>query len=219
MSRTRDLLYLLILLALHARFAQIVNSEVIYAVNCGGGEHVDSNGVYYSDDPLMGETGIASDYGKHLFAIGRAPPGDRVLYETERYHTSTFGYDLPVETDGDYVLHLKFCEVYFNEAQKKVFDVVLNSEHTVLTDLDIYANVGKGNAHDDYIQFSVSDGKLFWNGEESEVFDGKARLDFMKGNFDNPKCNAFILYKGEDLENIPKLKALTEFEDEVEEEG
>lgn len=208
-----------ILLALLTRFAQIANSEVIYAVNCGGTEFVDSNSVYYSDDPLMGDIGIASDYGKHLFVIGRIPPGDRGLYETERYHTSTFGYDLPVETDGDYILHLKFCEVYFNEIRKKVFDVVLNSEHTVLTDLDIFANVGKGYAHDEYIQFSISDGKLFWNGEESEVFDGKARLDFVKGNFDNPKCNAFILYKGEDLEDVPKLKALTDFDDEMEDEG
>lgn len=207
----------MLLLAL-ARFAQIESSSVIYAVNCGGGEHVDSNGVLYSEDPLT-DVGIASDYGKHLFVIGRVDPADRSLYETERYHSQTFGYDLPVESDGDYILHLKFCEVYFNEPKKKVFDVILNSEHTVLTDLDIFANVGKGSAHDEYIQFSVSDGKLFWNGEESEVFDGKARLDFMKGNYDNPKCNAFILYKGEDIENIPKLKPISEFEDELEDEG
>lgn len=144
----------------------------------------------------------------------------QVLYDTERYHTSNFGYDLPVETDGDYILQLKFCEVYFNEERKKVFDVVLNSEHTILTDLDIFATVGKGNAHDEYIKFSISDGKLFWKDEESEVFDGKIRLDFMKqNNFDNPKCNAFILYKGEDLENIPKLKDLSEIDEELEEEG
>uniref|UniRef100_T1GXZ9 Malectin domain-containing protein n=1 Tax=Megaselia scalaris TaxID=36166 RepID=T1GXZ9_MEGSC len=147
-------------------------------------------------------------------------PFFQVLYDTERYHTSNFGYDLPVETDGDYILQLKFCEVYFNEERKKVFDVVLNSEHTILTDLDIFATVGKGNAHDEYIKFSISDGKLFWKDEESEVFDGKIRLDFMKqNNFDNPKCNAFILYKGEDLENIPKLKDLSEIDEELEEEG
>lgn len=218
MSRTKGL-NLLICLAFLARFAQEARSEVVHAINCGGPEHVDSNKVYYTDDPLNGEIGTSSDYGKHLFTIGRIPAADRVLYETERYHTSTFGYDLPVETDANYILQLKFCEVYFNQPRKKVFDVVLNSEHTVLTDLDIFANVGKGNAHDEYIQFSVSDGKLFWNGEESEIFDAKVRLDFMKGNFDNPKCNAFILYKGEELENIPKLKALSDIEEEVEEEG
>lgn len=218
MSRTKDL-SLLICLVFLARFAQEASSEVVHAVNCGGPEHVDVNKVYYTDDPLNGDVGIASDYGKHLFTIGRIPAADRVLYETERYHTHTFGYDLPVESDANYILQLKFCEVYFNQPRKKVFDVVLNSEHTVLTDLDIFANVGKGNAHDEYIQFSVSDGKLFWNGEESEIFDAKIRLDFMKGNFDNPKCNAFILYKGEELENIPKLKALSDIEEEVEEEG
>lgn len=56
-----------------------IEAEVVYAVNCGGGEHVDSNGIYYSDDPLVDE-GIASDYGKLLFVIGRVPPADRVSF-------------------------------------------------------------------------------------------------------------------------------------------
>lgn len=36
------------------------------------------------------------------------------------YHTSTFGYDIPVSQDGPYVLVLKFCEVYFDAPGQKV---------------------------------------------------------------------------------------------------
>lgn len=119
---------------------------------------MDSLGVKYERDPLHGRIGTASDYGKRLL-IGRIPTNDHILYQTERYHTNTFGYDIPVHADGEYVLVLKFSEVYFNAPDEKVFDVVLNSEHTVVADLDIFEKVGKGIAHDEYIPFKIANGK------------------------------------------------------------
>ena len=94
--------------------------NLIYAVNCGGEEHEDSNGLRYERDPL--KVGTASDFGKNLLMIGRVPQNDEILYQTERYHTNTFGYDLPLSGDGDYALVLKFCEVYFNAPNLKVSD-------------------------------------------------------------------------------------------------
>lgn len=94
------------------------NLQVIYAVNAGGYDHIDKHSIHYETDPL--NVGTASDYGNHLLIIGRVPEQDEILYRTERYHTSTFGYDLPLEGDGDYALTLKFCEVYFNEPNMKV---------------------------------------------------------------------------------------------------
>ncbi len=80
-------------------------SSVVYAVNCGGDDHVDSLGVRYERDPLR--VGTASDYGRQL-VIARVPRQDQALYQTERYHTATFGYDIPVQEagggDGWYVL-------------------------------------------------------------------------------------------------------------------
>lgn len=101
--------------------------KVIYAVNAGGDEFVDSNGIKYEKDRLS--VGTSSEYGKSLLMIGRVKQKDEILYQTERYHTSTFGYEIPIEGDGDYLLILKFCEVYFNSPNMKVFDVVLNGEH------------------------------------------------------------------------------------------
>lgn len=61
--------------------------------------------------------------------------------QTERYHHSNFGYDISIAEDGDYVLVLKFCEVYFNSPSQKVFDVTLNGVHTVVSYLDIFEKV------------------------------------------------------------------------------
>ncbi|CAO1355056.1 unnamed protein product [Diamesa hyperborea] len=179
--------------------------KVIFAVNSGGEEHTDSNGITYEKDTL--KTGTTSDFGKNLLIIGRVDQADELLYQTERYHTGTFGYELPLAGDGDYVLTLKFCEVYFNAPNLKVFDIVLNGDHTIVSDLDIYGVVGKGVAHDENVYFSVSRNRLYYKEEESEIRGGKVRIEFIKGYRDNPKINAIVLIKG-DVNNIPKLPAL-----------
>lgn len=99
--------------------------------------------------------GTSSDYGRQYLHIGRVPEADAILYQTERYHTSNFGYDIPVSDDGDYVLVLKFCEVYFNGPSMKVFDVTLNAVHTVVSYLDIFEKVGKSVAHDEYVSVFI----------------------------------------------------------------
>ena len=96
---------------------QGIAQRVIYAVNCGGESHTDVFGVRYSRD--SNRVGTASDYGKQLL-IARVPQQDQILYQTERYHTSTFGYDIPVAEDGHYLLILKFSEVYFSAPNMKV---------------------------------------------------------------------------------------------------
>lgn len=181
--------------------------KVLYAVNAGGEAHKDSDGILYMSDPQ--KLGVASDFGKNLMLIGRVQhQPDEYLYQTERYHTATFGYDLPGrEGDGEYVLILKFCEVYFNQPNQKVFDVVLNGEHTVVSDLDIFAQVGKGVAHDEYIYFTISRGRLFYKEEESEIRGDKIRVEFIKGYRDNPKVNALLLLKGAG-KNHPRLPPL-----------
>lgn len=196
------LCYLLSLLLLLAAEIEC-GGQLIYAVNCGGEAHLDAYGIRYERDPLHGRIGIASDYGKRLL-IGRVPPNDYILYQTERYHTNTFGYDIPVNSDGDYVLVLKFCEVYFNAPDQKVFDVVLNGDHTIVADLDIFEKVGRGVAHDEYVPFRISKGRLFVNGEESDIKGGRIRVEFIKGYKDNPKINAMYVIKG-NMEDVPKL--------------
>jgi len=93
-------------------------AEVIWAVNCGGDAHVDEYGIAYMRDPLQ-RVGVASDFGRSLL-IQRVPPPDQILYQTERYNTQSFTYDVPISREGDYVLVLKFCEVWFTQPNQKV---------------------------------------------------------------------------------------------------
>jgi len=92
--------------------------EVIWAVNCGGDSHVDEYGIAYMRDPLQ-RIGVASDFGRSLL-IQRVPPPDQILYQTERYHTQSFTYEVPISREGDYVIVLKFCEVWFTQPNQKV---------------------------------------------------------------------------------------------------
>ena len=91
--------------------------EVIWAVNSGGDAHTDANGIRYQKD--TSDSGIASDFGTSL-RIQRIMPQDQPLYQTERYDTDTFGYDIPIKGDGNYVLVLKFSEVWFTASNQKV---------------------------------------------------------------------------------------------------
>ena len=93
--------------------------EIVFAVNAGGEAHIDIYGIKYQRDTLHNKVGTASDFGKQLI-IGRVPQADQILYQTERYHYATFGYEMPIKGDGDYVLVLKFSEVYFNAPNQKV---------------------------------------------------------------------------------------------------
>ena len=91
--------------------------DVIYAVNCGGQKHTDRYGVRYATDSH--KVGISSDFGKSL-SISRVHPEDMILYQTERYHTTSFSYDIPIEVEGEFILITKFAEVYFTHPNGKV---------------------------------------------------------------------------------------------------
>ena len=71
-----------------------------------------------------------------LPCTGRVPEDDQILYQTERYHTSTFGYDIPVSEDGWYLLVLKFSEVYFNAPNMKVI-MILNTNTKTYQNINI----------------------------------------------------------------------------------
>ena len=114
----------LTLLLMAALCVSALGLEAIFAVNCGGGRHRDSFGVEYQKDTLG--IGTPSDHGKSLI-IRRVPETDAILYQTERYHYQDFSYDVPIPGDGEYVLVLKFSEVYFQSIGGKVGLFILGS--------------------------------------------------------------------------------------------
>ena len=150
--------------------------EIIYALNAGGESFTDSNGIRYRRDYLT--VGTASDYGKSL-DIKRVEQPDKQLYQTERYSSETFGYTIPMSSnDEDYVLWLKFSEVWFNAPGLKVFDVALNNV-VVIEGMDIFDKAGRGVAHDEVIPFHVRKNKIVINGK-SEPFNNEIVVEFIK---------------------------------------
>lgn len=167
--------------------------KVKYAVNCGGEEVTTYDDVTYLSDRGY-STGIVSDFGKSSqIKLTKT----QELYQTERYAESDFSYTLPLEEQGNYVLILKFSEVWFSGEQEKLFNVKIG-DITVVNLLDIFAQVGKFAAYDEFIQFKFENGKVLINNLEAKgaYKNGKLKVDFMKTDFDNPKINAIVLFKG-----------------------
>lgn len=208
----------LIYLFLHSLLVDISSGlgEVIWAVNCGGDAHTDIQGIVYQKDLLR--VGVASDYGRSLQMIQRVLPQDQIIYQTERYHTTNFAYEVPISRDGEYVLVLKFCEVWFTEPNQKVFDVMLNGQVNIVDGLDIFAKVGRGVAYDEMIPFNVKNGIVRVR-DETVPLNGKLVIEFVKLEKDNPKVNAIYVMRGtvDDITLLPTLPGM-EQKDRLEDE-
>jgi hypothetical protein len=93
------------------------------------------------------------------------------LYLTQRSGSGTgkkrgFGYALPVEETGTYLVRLYFAEPYWGapggpdaEGGQRVFSVSAEGE-TIVQDLDIYAEVGSMTALIKQVEVEVEDGEL-----------------------------------------------------------
>ena len=53
----------------------------------------------------------------------------------------------------------------------------------ILSELDIFNEVGRGVAHDVIVEFTHLDGKIHVEGQSSSLDDGRLRLDFIKVTF------------------------------------
>ena len=182
-------------------------SKVVVAVNCGGDEFIDSNGIKYEADNYF-SGGTSSDHGMS-YTIKNTE--NEILYQTERWSSETLTYSLPLKSNihGNYVLILKFSEVYFNLKGGKIFNVALGKEN-VIKNLDIYAKVGKAEAYDEYIEFEIRGKQVYYKNRNcNKALDGdKLLVNFLKGSADNPKVNAILLIKGElkDTDYLEKKK-------------
>ena len=182
-------------------------SKVVAAINCGGDEYTDSNGITYDNDKyFLG--GTSSDHGINYIIKNTE---DQVLYQTERWSSETLTYSIPLKSNinGKYVLNLKFSEVYFTNKGDKIFNVALGRE-TIIKNLDIYSKVGKAYALDEYIEFEIRNKQVYYKNKNcaKALMGDKLQINFVKGSADNPKVNAILLVKGslKDTDYIEKMK-------------
>ncbi|CAK85615.1 unnamed protein product (macronuclear) [Paramecium tetraurelia] len=92
---------------------------------------------------------------------------DQSLYLTQRQGQS-FAYTIPIGNDipenQTYVLVLKFAELFYEESNSRIFNVMLG-KMMILQNIDIFQLVGTFTAHTEYIEFIIDEGTVYYQGE------------------------------------------------------
>ncbi|CAG9310521.1 MLEC_2 [Blepharisma stoltei] len=169
-------------------------STVVLALNCGASTPYTSTfGFVYAADNYY-TTG--SSYACSC-SIGRTQ--NQTPYKVERYSTTTpsWGYRIPISTDGTYVIILQFAEIYFTTTNSRVFTIKIGN-YVVKSSLDLVAQAGPKNACDLFVQFTLTSGVVYINGSSvtGAYSSGKLVLDFYRIT-ENPKISGIILVKGD----------------------
>jgi hypothetical protein len=129
---------------------KVVPREVIFAVNAGGPEYITATEeIYEADADFTGG-------GTYTTTAAIAGTEDDRLYQSERY--GNFSYTMPV-ANGEYEVTLKFAEIYFTSVGQRVFNVLIEGK-TVISKLDLVAQVGSKVAYDVVVPVTVADGVL-----------------------------------------------------------
>ncbi|WP_440991677.1 malectin domain-containing carbohydrate-binding protein [Haloarchaeobius baliensis] len=134
--------------------------QPVYAVNTGGNAYTAADGTEYVADAYFDQSAGTASTSEPI-----ANTVDDTLYQTERYG-DPLSYSFPV-TNGTYNVTLHLAEIYHGVsdgnpgggAGDRVFDVIIEGQ-TVLSDYDIYADVGPLNATQETFTVTVSDGTL-----------------------------------------------------------
>lgn len=181
------MLKLLILSSLYTSLA-----DVIYAVNCGGEEYVDSKGTIWARDKDY-EGGISVGLSESRYIRFTQDP---YIYMTERQHHDDFIYSLPRLSPGKYVIILKFSE-YFTIKNRRMFNIAIGSQ-IILTSMDVYEGIREPAAIDEFISISINEKGLYWNGLHlPDAFrSDKIILKFIKIGSDYPRVSGIVVVNG-----------------------
>ena len=136
-------------------------------VHSGGAAYTDSLAQVWSADKNF--TGGSSSSTTHAIAS----TSDPTLYQSERYGNFTYQFTVP---NGSYNITLKFAEIYWTSAGKRIFNVAINGT-PVLSNFDIFAAAGSS--------FTAID-KTF----QTVVSTGAITIQFSSGSADLPKVSA-----------------------------
>ncbi len=116
----------------------------------GGSSFTDSTGIAYQADSRF----VGGSTASTTAAISGTV--DDYLYQHERF--GNFYYDIPV-ANGTYSIVLKFAEIYWTAAGRRVFNVLVNGT-TAISNLDIFAKVGINTAYDVVLPVTVTNGMI-----------------------------------------------------------
>jgi Malectin domain len=126
--------------------------------------------------------------------LGGLDISKQAVYRAVRSDRIQFGYDLPITADGDYALLLHFSDD--EGTDRRVFNVVLNGEHTILANFGVARTCGYRNICNELVYFSVCNGQLRANNQVSKVQSGEIRIEFVRVVF-HPLVAGIAVIKGE----------------------
>ncbi|WP_418285061.1 malectin domain-containing carbohydrate-binding protein [Halorubrum sp. DTA46] len=155
--------------------SQSTDDELVYAVNAGGSDYTAADGTNYANDTDFGGSFSGSEGTTVDTSLTIENTQDDPLYQSERYGDS-LSYSMPVE-DGTYEVTLQFAEIWHGVdggnagggEGDRVFNASVEGQQ-VLTDYDIYADVGALNATEETFTVEVTDGELNIELDASEDF-------------------------------------------------
>ncbi|MCS6925425.1 MAG: malectin domain-containing carbohydrate-binding protein [Candidatus Binatia bacterium] len=125
-------------------------STTVWAVNAGGPRYTAPDGTVYQADTAF------SGGSTYTTTAAIAATEEDPLYQSERY--GNFSYAVPLAS-GSYTVEFKFAEIYHAAANKRIFDVRAEGKE-VISNLDLFARVGKNTAYNVAVPVSVTDGTL-----------------------------------------------------------
>ena len=120
-----------------AEVSAVPQAVPVYQINAGGG----ASGSFVADTDASGGSTYKTTAAINTQAV--TSPAPQAVYQTERY--GNFTYTLPNLTPGAaYTLRLHFAEIYWTAANKRLFNVAVNSAK-VLSNFDIFQAAGGAN--------------------------------------------------------------------------
>jgi GH18 family chitinase len=140
-----------------------------WRINAGGSDHTDGLGsLWKADNQFLG--GSSASTGSTVTGTGDPP-----LFQSERWGAFSYVLNVP---PGSYQVTLRFAEIYWTLAGKRVFNVSINGT-PFLNNFDIVADAGGAFKADDKIFSNVAP-----NGS------GQIVIQFSVGAADQPKVSA-----------------------------
>lgn len=154
--------------ALDAALSNAARNNI--SVDAGGPSYTDcSKNTWLADINFSGGTPYST-------TNPIAGTNDQILYQTERYGNFSYNFNIP---NGNYIVLLKFAEIYWNKAGQRIFNVSLNG-NPILQNFDIFASAGASfKAYDKSFPVTVTNNQI--------------KLDF-RTIVDNAKISAIRIY-------------------------
>ena len=127
-------------------------------INCGGPAYTDHAGNQWAADKPFSD-GSYGYVGGRTYRIARsiANTDDDKLFQSEHFSMKYYRFTVP--TPGIYQVKLLFAEIFYRDANRRLFDVIIEGNR-VLDDFDIFSVVGADFALERMYEINVTDNIL-----------------------------------------------------------